>query len=834
MVGIVIVSHSKALADSLLAMAREVSDKDVPIAAAGGVDDPDHPFGTDAMKILEAIQEVYTPDGVVVFMDLGSAILSTETALDFLDDGQKENVWLSHAPLVEGVASAVVQAGADLPIDEVFKESAASLRPKEDQLGVSAEPDDQPDEPAVQSGDSEDTIQASFTLKNTLGIHARPASRIVRALSGLDADLRIRNRSKKNEFVKGKSLNSLMMLDARQGDEVELSLSGSQSGEAMKKLEEMFRNHFGESTDPPAEEKQPEVQKSDSDEPILEGRIVSGGLAIGPAVHFKGGLPEIEKREAQDPDQEIRRLTEAIKQSKREIESIIEKHRGVRTDEEIGIFEAQLVMLEDPDLFTKTEAIIRNSSLSAPYAWRTTVAQTVEQFDHATSDAIRMRGNDLLDVGIRVLKHLSDDSPFSLDLHEPSVLLADQLHPSDVTSIETDKIRAICTAKGTETSHSAILSRGLGIPVLFGLGPSLLDVPGGRIVAVDAEGGLFYKEPDEDELKTLKSRLDEYRSRRDAAFKKKNQPVVLPEGDQLQIMANISSVDDARHAVDSGAEGSGLFRTEFLYMNSDQPPSGEQQFGIYKSVAETFGDRPVAVRTADIGGDKPLPYLEMGEELNPYLGWRGIRFSLDDKELFQTQITAILKASAFGNLSIMLPMVSTPSEIIRAKRIIQNCKHELSAEETTFNRQIKIGVMIEVPAAVFTLEKIFGHVDFISIGTNDLSQYVMAADRNNSRVSELGSYYQPAVLHALRQIIHTANNYPVPVSICGEMAGDQLVTPLLLQMGLRRFSITAAEIPLFKHYLREIASRDYRELTDVIDVCDDTDEVKERLETFRE
>ena len=830
MVGIVIVSHSKALADSLALMAKQVSEKEVPIAAAGGIDDDENPFGTDAMKILEAIQNVYSEDGVIVFMDLGSAILSTEMALDFLDEDQKENIRLSAAPIVEGVASAVIQSGAGLSLDEVLIESNSALLPKQSQLGEPDESDKKPDW-EIQNNNTY-SEKATFTLLNTLGIHARPAAKIVGILSGFNAQMRIRNLDKKGDFVNGKSLNSLIMLDARRGDKIEIEINGPQAKKALEKLTQLFENHFGESTEPATsdDKKKPQEKSNRTDEESdLKGQVISGGIAIGPALKFKSELPDISKREADNPDYEIKRLEIAIGRAKNQIQELIEGHRAKLSEDEIGIFEAQIVLLDDPELVESARSNIRETASTAEYGWRQTVAGHLEKLEATVSKEIRARGNDLLDVGIRVLRILSGGSLTLFQADEPSILLADQLNPSDITSIQTEHILAICTEKGTETSHSAILSRNLGIPVIFGLGEQLLDIPDGKTIAVDAENGVVLKNPSDQELRELKKRQSRWLKRKKDADEMKHKPVLLSDGEQVTVLANISTLEDAERAVESGAEGSGLFRTEFLYMNRSEPPAEQEQFEIYSSVAETFGNKGVALRTADIGGDKPVPYLGIEKEANPFLGWRGIRYSLDEKTLFRTQIKAVLRASEFGVLSIMLPMISTAAEIVQAKQIISECKEQLTQQNVEYNPNIKIGVMIEVPAAVIDLEKILQHVDFISIGTNDLSQYLMAADRNNSRVSELGSGYQPAVLKAVAQIIETANRHTVPVSICGEMAGDRALTSLLLAMGLRRFSITTAEIPLFKHHLRQIDLSKTKKLLQTVLACNDAAEVKKAL-----
>lgn len=805
MVGIVIVSHSEALAESLKNLASQVSKNMVKIAAAGGVDDPNDPVGTDAMKILTAIQEVYSPDGVIVFMDLGSAILSAETALDFIEDSWKPNIFLSSAPLVEGVISSTVQAAAGISVRHILGEAELALQPKQSQLGHS-KPNEQ-DVADVKDQERFNVILEGYKLRNTMGLHARPAARIVTTCAIYDAEARIRNVSKSGPFVNAKSMNSLITLNAVQGDEVEIETSGPDSMQLQSKLGKMFSTNFGESTAPLVRksfihlEEQTEARKKG----FIQGISVAPGYAIGAVKHYDLELPTIPKEIISDVKSELKKLEDALGRAKDEVVDIIESGTSTISAEDAAIFEAQILLIQDPELLQIVKNKITDQQLSASYAWRITLDEFIEFYEAATSGSqLSTRVADLIDVGLRVLEKITGETYNKLEVHEPVILITEELHPSDVASIDTNNILAICTTKGSENSHSAILARSLGIPSIFGMGKLIRELPEGDVIAVDGELGILYTSPESTFLAEMEKKRVDWLEFKVQASKKRLEPAVTKDGTHLDVMANVGSLADVYQALEQGAEGIGLFRSEFIFMSTGNYPSEEDQFNVYNRAASLLAGKPLTIRTIDIGGDKPVPYLSIEREDNPFLGWRGIRYSLDQCELFKTQLKAILKASHKKNVSVMFPMLSTLEELLRAKKLLETCKQELVSESIPFDENIKTGVMIEVPAAVTMLDELLEHSDFISIGTNDLTQYIMAADRTNSRVAELSSHYQPAVIRTIEHIVSKATKAGKPVSMCGEMARDTRLTSLLAGFGLRSFSMSSNGIPEFKWRARKI------------------------------
>lgn len=831
MVGIVIVSHSKALAESLKDLANQVSKNKVSIAAAGGIDDESDPVGTDAMKILTAIQDVYSEDGIIIFMDLGSAILSTETALDFIEDSWKEHIHLSSAPLVEGVIAATVQAAAGISLKDILGEAENALLPKQSQLGN--KPNNSTDILQESNTDLINVISETYKLRNSLGLHARPAARIVTTCALFDAEARIRNVTKSGVFVNAKSMNSLITLNAVQGNEVEIETSGPESMQLQSKLGKMFNTNFGESTAPLVRKSLPrlEEQATARSKGFIEGISVAPGFAVGPVKHYEHTLPTIKKESISDIETEIGKLHTAIQEAKAEVVVIIEGGTSTISAEDAAIFEAQILLIQDPELLSKVEKRIKEECIAAAFAWRVTLDEFIEIYEAATSGSqLSTRVADLVDVGLRVLEKLTGETYNTLEVNEPVILITEELNPSDVASIDTQKILAICTTKGSENSHSAILARSLGIPSVFGMGKLIRKIPEGNVVAVDGELGMLYTRPESTFLSEMEKKRADWLEIKVNASRERLEPAKTEDGTLLDVMANVGSLADVYQAIEQGAEGIGLFRTEFVFMTSGNYPSEDDQFAMYSRAAALLDGKPLVIRTIDIGGDKPVPYLNIEKEDNPFLGWRGIRYSLDQAELFKTQLRAILRASTHGNVSVMFPMLSTIDELKRTNSLLDSCKQELSSKNIPYNANIKSGIMIEVPAAVTMLDSLLEHTDFISIGTNDLTQYIMAADRTNSRVAELSSHYQPAVIHTIADIVQKAKKAGKNVSMCGEMARDTRLTSVLAGFGLRSFSMSSNGIPEFKWRARKLNLHHSKGLSESVLGMKDVKEIKSILQ----
>jgi phosphocarrier protein FPr len=477
-----------------------------------------------------------------------------------------------------------------------------------------------------------------------------------------------------------------------------------------------------------------------------------------------------------------------------------------------------LLFLEDPATLDATRERIFSESLNAEAAWQRETAALSAAYGALDDEYMRARAADIEDVGQRVLRRLMGVEPPSLNFAEPSILIAADLTPSDTARLDPQRVLAICTELGGATAHSAILARALGIPAVVGLGHDIWSVAEGQRVAVDGDGGLLWPEPDEARLAVFAARRDAWLESQRRAKAAGQVAAVTLDGRAVEVAANIGSPNDVGPALEFGAEGVGLFRTEYLFMDRAEAPTEEEQLAAYRRAARLVGDRPLIIRTLDVGGDKPLPYLDLGEEANPFLGWRAIRFCLERPDIFLPQLRAILRSSAGElaprNVKIMFPMVGTVAEVRAAKAMLAAARDELRGAGTPFNEDLEVGIMIEVPSAVAIADQLAREVSFFSIGTNDLTQYVMAADRGNARVAGLASAFQPAVLRLVRDAAEAAHAAGIWIGMCGELAGNPLATPILLGLGLDELSMSAPAIPAVKEGVRRLTMADARRIAD--------------------
>lgn len=828
MVGLVIVSHSARLAEGVRELAQQMTQGRVPLAIAGGIDDPDNPIGTDAMKVIEAIDAVYSDDGVVVLMDLGSALLSAETALDFLPDEQRAHVFLSKAPLVEGAMAAAVQAMVGAPVVQVLAEAESALSVKREQLG--GEPEALPaTTSAVPANASSESV--TLIVRNRLGLHARPAARFVMTAGRYEADIRV---AKGGKSANAKSINQVAILGARQGDEIVVTATGPDAVAALAALQALAADNFGDRDNEPAD--QAPLRPTDhrdsrrattdlliTDPPAatyLKGIPASPGVAVGPAALYRPRLPEVAIRHVDAPADEWQRLQEAVGAARVEIETLHRKALSQVGRNEAAIFEAHLLILEDPTILEAARDLIFTESINAEAAWQRETAALTAAFAALEDEYMQARAADVEDVGQRVLRRLMGVEPPSLDFAEPSILIAADLTPSDTARLDPRQVLAICTELGGATAHSAILARALGIPAVVGLGHDLWQIGEEQRVAVDGGAGLLWPEPDAAQLAAFAAQRDAWREAQRQARLAGQAAAVTQDGIVVEIAANIGSLIDVGAALEYGAEGVGLFRTEFLFMGREQAPTEEEQYEAYSRAARQMGDRPLIIRTLDVGGDKPLPYLDLGEEANPFLGWRAIRFCLQRPDIFMPQLRAILRAGCDGgtplNVKIMFPMVGTLAELREAKSMLDEAKQQLRQAGVAFNERMEIGIMIEVPSAVAIADQLAREVDFFSIGTNDLTQYVMAADRGNARVSGLASALQPAVLRNVRDAAEAAHAAGIWIGMCGELAGNPLATPVLLGLGLDELSMSAPAIPAVKEAVRGLTMEEARRIASAV------------------
>jgi phosphocarrier protein FPr len=457
-------------------------------------------------------------------------------------------------------------------------------------------------------------------------------------------------------------------------------------------------------------------------------------------------------------------------------------------------------MLADPELMDRVQQAITQGQI-APAAWLSTMQQLAQEYAQAGSHYMREREADVWDIARQVMCQLTGSGLQRLQLAGPSILLASDLMPSDVANLDKDNVVALCLSEGAKTSHSAILARAMGIPAIVKAQGCLEQVQSGQEVILDGFNGLLWLAPDKSTAMALEARRIEWLEKRQIQRQAAHQPAVTLDGRTVQILANIGGPEDVAAALAAGAEGVGLFRTEFLFQAHDTLPDEELQYQIYRDIAAAFGNKPLTIRSLDVGGDKPLAAFPMAQEENPFLGLRGVRLCLAHPELLLDQLRAVLRAHAEQpNIQLMIPMIATVEEFRAVKTLVEQARQTLSLP---LEPKLSLGIMVEVPAAVLNAEVLAQEVDFFSIGTNDLTQYVMAADRGNSAVAALVNYHEPAVLKAIALTCQAALGAGIPVSMCGEMAGDTGATELLLHLGLTKLSASASMLPALKAQVRE-------------------------------
>ncbi|MBC1219839.1 phosphoenolpyruvate--protein phosphotransferase [Nostoc sp. UCD121] len=803
-IGIVIVSHSKQLALGVRELAAQMVQGQVSIAVAAGIEDPENPLGTDPIQVYEAIASVFSDDGVLVLMDLGSALLSAEMAIEFLPEAQQQKVYLCEAPLVEGAVAAVVAAGAGKNIHQVMAEARGALLAKATQLGVS---------PLSVVSDNIEARNSEFPVKeirlivsNRLGLHARPAAQFVGTVARFQSQILVQNLTRNTGLVRGDSINQVTTLGVRQGHELVITATGSDADEALAALQTLFTNNFGEDNvalnSPPVFHH--EVTPATHGE--LSGIAASRGVAIAPVVHYQPTHITITEYHVDDPESEWQRVQAAIQTARQEIQAVFSQASLQIGDTEAAIFDAQLLFLEDPVLLEAAHQRILDHHINAEAAWQAVVEEVVTSYRRLEDAYLQERVEDVVDVGQRVLRLLAGNAPANLHLSEPAILVATDLTPSDTARLDPTMVLGICTTFGSATSHSAIIARTLGIPAVLGVDSQVLHLADGTLMALDGESGKAWVEPESHILDLLEAKREAWQTAQQEARATAHQPAITLDGRQVSVFANIGSINDVQVAVASGAEGVGLLRTEFLYLDRISAPTEEEQLEVYQAIAQVLDNRPLIIRTLDVGGDKPLPYLRVGfPEANPFLGWRGIRFCLDHLDLFKTQLRAILRASVGHQIKIMLPMIATVTEVRAAKAILGEVQAELNQAGIPFDAAMKLGIMVEVPSAVAIADQLAAEVDFFSIGTNDLSQYVMASDRTNPRVANLVDALHPAVLRMVQQTIQAAHAAGISVGLCGELAADTIATPILLGLGLDELSVNPQSIPGVKQAIARLS-----------------------------
>lgn len=545
----------------------------------------------------------------------------------------------------------------------------------------------------------------------------------------------------------------------------------------------------------------------------IEGIAASAGVAIAPAFKLEHPDLTVQQRSVSDVAAEVAKLNAALDKSKAELEAIKE-----RTLQELGakkaeIFEAHLLILNDPELISPVEDMIRNEMVNAEYALNETANQFIAMFENMKSAYLQERAADMKDVTKRVLIHLLGLNYVNpAEISEEVVVIAEDLTPSDTAQLNRKYVKGFTTNIGGRTSHSAIMARSLEIPAVVGTKEVLAKVNNGDLVIVDGLDGKVIINPTEELVADYRNKQEKYQLQIEEWRKLRDQATVSSDGVHVELAANIGTPNDVPGVIDNGGEAVGLYRTEFLYMGRDKLPTEEIQFNAYKTVLEKMEGKPVVVRTLDIGGDKELPYLDLPKEMNPFLGFRAVRLCLDRTDIFRTQLRALLRASVYGNLRIMFPMIATLDEFRQAKALLLEEKDKLAAEGIEVSDEIQLGIMVEIPSTAIIADQFAKEVDFFSIGTNDLIQYTMAADRMNERVSYLYQPYNPAILRLVKMVIDAAHKEGKWAGMCGEMAGDSTAIPLLLGLGLDEFSMSATSILPARSQISKLSKADMAEL----------------------
>ncbi|AXI28174.1 phosphoenolpyruvate--protein phosphotransferase [Priestia aryabhattai] len=560
----------------------------------------------------------------------------------------------------------------------------------------------------------------------------------------------------------------------------------------------------------------------------IQGIAASSGIAIAKAFRLENPELTVEKKSVTEVEAEVARLEAALEKSKSELEIIREHARKELGDDKAEIFEAHLLVLSDPELINPIKDKITNENVNAEHALDEVAAMFINMFESMDNEYMKERAADIRDVTKRVLAHLLGVNVSNPSLiSEEVVIIAEDLTPSDTAQLNRKFVKGFTTDIGGRTSHSAIMARSMEIPAVVGTKTVMEDIQNGVLVIVDGLDGEVIVDPSEETVKAYEKKAAEYAEQKAEWAKLVNEKTVSADDHHVELAANIGTPEDVKGVLENGGEGVGLYRTEFLYMGREELPTEEEQFTSYKTVLERMEGKPVVVRTLDIGGDKELPYLNLPKEMNPFLGFRAIRLCLEMQDMFRTQLRALLRASVYGNLKIMFPMIATVDEFRQAKAILLEEKAKLQQEGVQVSEDIEVGMMVEIPSSAVIADLFAKEVDFFSIGTNDLIQYTLAADRMNERVSYLYQPYNPAILRLVNMVIKAAHKEGKWVGMCGEMAGDEIAIPILLGLGLDEFSMSATSILKARSQIRQLSKADIEPHLDTILSMSSTEEVIE-------
>jgi phosphocarrier protein FPr len=655
--------------------------------------------------------------------------------------------------------------------------------------------------------------QIEIVIQNRTGLHARPARVLVNLAKQFKADINLQHGAKR---ANAKSMVSVLTLGVVSGSGITVQADGVDEEKALAEIEAAI--HLGLGDNDPAVEPAPAPAQAETPAPAVQapanGTIEPGvirgvgaapGIAVGPIFNFQKVEFDLDDPETYSHDGHLS-LAEALTRARAQLAEVQRQMSGKKLGAEAAIFAAHLELLDDPELAAEVRARVETGQSSAR-AWQATIDERAAAIAALSDPLLAARADDLRDVGQRVLGLMLGPNGKGVSMPAtPVVVLARKLSPSDTAAFDPERVLGFGLVEGGPTSHIAILARALGLPAIVGVDESMLALPEKTPVILNGNDGTLTVNPAAEVLERAKLAQRRWLEYRRFAQDQAQSPAVTQDGRRVEVTANAGSVADAAEALKMGADGIGLLRTEFLFLERATAPSEDEQFGVYRAIAETMKTLPVIVRTLDIGGDKPLPYIHLKPEMNPFLGERGIRLCLNRPELFREQLRAILRAAPFGNLRLMFPMVADLAEVRQARALIEELRAELDAPP------VQIGIMVEIPSAALMADVLAPEIDFFSIGTNDLTQYTLAVDRGNSALASKHDGLHPAVLRLIAQTVDAAHKYGKRADLCGELGSDAAAVPILIGLGLDELSVSIPSVPTVKAQVRQLKISDLQPL----------------------
>ena len=657
----------------------------------------------------------------------------------------------------------------------------------------------------------ETVVSEPITVPNPDGLHARPAAVLTTMAKKYTSTIHLKCGGNQ---ANAKSVISIMGLQVGPGDTVALVAEGPDAKDAVTVLSDAVSSGLGEEGSAPvaalasiaqSDLKAPPPRPKSEDPNILLGVAASPGLAVGQTQQMRQADIKVTET-AGNPDLEKRRLQQAIAQAVLDVEALRARVHGHGNPGKAAIFAAHQELLDDPSLLDIAFSAI-NKGKSAEFAWKQTYSSQAAHLAGLQNELLAQRATDLRDVGMRVLRMLTGVKAEPQTYPEKTILIAEDLTPSDMANLDRGNVIGFCTVAGGATSHVAILARSMGIPAIAGAEPRIMDLESGTPVILDGTKGTLQLNASPEDMVRVKQRIEHQIAKQDADLRRAFDPAITMDGRRIDVVANIAKIKDAEEAISLGGEGVGLLRSEFVFMDRATAPTEDEQTGIYRSILEVLGsDRPMVIRTLDVGGDKPLPYLAMPHEENPFLGERGIRLQLDQPELFRTQLRAILRASTKGKLRVMFPMIGRVEELQMARAMLEEERQKLGIAP------IEVGIMIEVPSAAVMAEQFAKEVDFFSVGTNDLTQYTLAMDRGHPKLAPYVDALHPAVLRLINTAVQGAGRYGKWVGVCGGVASDPQAVPILIGLGVKELSVSVPVIPSVKAQVRDLSLSECQKL----------------------